>query len=216
MTIGERLLAFRSKLKLNQVEISEALSVSDKTYWNYEKNQKPISSDNINKLVKLYNLNPTWLLTGYGEMLLGQGKTQNCECNANHIPIKNAFASAGNGYNNSEENLAGYIPFNKDFLKEIGASPKDCDIIKIHGNSMCPIFNDGDYVMVDKSKTSTLDGIHVVVLDGDVYIKILQRLPGQKLLLKSLNKDYEPISVDLSYENFQVIGKVIWRSQKIF
>jgi len=54
------------------------------------------------------------------------------------------------------------------------------------------------------------DGTFAVNIDDQMYVKILQRMPGNKVQVISRNQKYSPFSVDLNSEYFKIIGKVIW------
>ncbi len=51
-------------------------------------------------------------------------------------------------------------------------------------------------------------------LGDKFYVKILQRLPGNKVLVVSQNKTYQPFEVDLNCEYFKIIGKIVWSGKK--
>lgn len=70
MNLGDRLAKARKALKFNQIEFAEKLNISERTLRDYEKNKFPVDSNVLEKLIKLFNLNLHWLLTGEGDMLL--------------------------------------------------------------------------------------------------------------------------------------------------
>jgi SOS-response transcriptional repressor LexA len=79
----------------------------------------------------------------------------------------------------------------------------------VKGNSMSPVINDSDLVFI-KSMPEVENGtIGVVDIDGTVTCKKIHRYNG-KVELISLNRDYDPIVVDLSETPFRIIGKVMF------
>jgi len=70
MSVGARLKEIRKISKLNQQNFAEKLKVTDKTYWNYEKDVSDISVSCLTNLFTLFNVNLNWLITGEGEMFL--------------------------------------------------------------------------------------------------------------------------------------------------
>jgi phage repressor protein C with HTH and peptisase S24 domain len=58
------------------------------------------------------------------------------------------------------------------------------------------------------------DGTYVVSIDDKLYVKLLQRIPGNKVQVVSKNQEYSPFTVDLETEHFRIIGKVIWSGGK--
>ncbi|MGN1153155.1 MAG: helix-turn-helix transcriptional regulator [Candidatus Gastranaerophilaceae bacterium] len=51
-------------------------------------------------------------------------------------------------------------------------------------------------------------------MDDKLYVKILQRIPGNKVQVISKNTKYAPFTIDLHTEYFKIIGKVIWSGGK--
>ena len=64
-----------------------------------------------------------------------------------------------------------------------------------------------EVVIVDNLST---DGTFAVNIDDQMYVKILQRMPGNKVQVISKNTKYAPFIVDLNIDHFKIIGKVIW------
>lgn len=57
------------------------------------------------------------------------------------------------------------------------------------------------------------DGIYVLALDGQLFCKRLQLMPGRVLRVTSINTDYPPYDVRLAddgqEEHFEIIGRVV-------
>lgn len=87
---------------------------------------------------------------------------------------------------------------------EIEHPPVSADFaLKVRGDSMSPMYNDGDIVFV-KSHTLVEPGqVGVFLINGEGYLKQWQ---GNRLL--SLNKDYDPIYVE-EEDQFMIVGKVV-------
>jgi len=84
--------------------------------------------------------------------------------------------------------------------------------VEISGESMEPVFRDGDIVIVSP-EASIRRGDRVVVKtkDGEVMAKTLLRQSAKKIDLQSINVAHEDRS--LSVENVDWIARVIWASQ---
>ena len=89
-------------------------------------------------------------------------------------------------------------------------------LIDIYGNSMEPELKNGDTVMIDTSLKDILAGsITAVGIDDTIMVKRIEKHPG-KLVLRSDNKDYEPIYLGLDeMDSFRIIGKVVWISRDV-
>ncbi|MFF7861431.1 XRE family transcriptional regulator [Pseudomonas monteilii] len=109
-----------------------------------------------------------------------------------------------------------------DWLRMQGLTFSKIDnlaIISGNGDSMTGTFADGDALLVDRGITEVkTDAIYVFTLDGDLYIKRLQRLIGGQLRMISDNPIYPPITIDLSMiDRMHIQARVLlaWNSKKL-
>lgn len=87
---------------------------------------------------------------------------------------------------------------------EIEHTEIDADFaLKVRGDSMSPMYNDGDIVFVKSLKLIEPGQIGVFLINGEGYLKQWQ---GNRLL--SLNPQYEPITINENDE-FMAVGKVV-------
>ncbi len=84
--------------------------------------------------------------------------------------------------------------------------------LEITGDSMLPVYRDGDRIVVSPA-ASVRRGDRVVVKTnaGEVMAKLLTRLTAQRVELKSLNPAYEDRAFALSEIAF--VHRIIWASQ---
>ncbi|HEY0282806.1 MAG TPA: helix-turn-helix transcriptional regulator [Rhizomicrobium sp.] len=84
--------------------------------------------------------------------------------------------------------------------------------LEITGESMLPVYRDGDRIIVSPA-ANVRRGDRVVVKTnaGEVMAKLLTRLTAQKVELKSLNPAYDDRSFALSEVAF--VHRIIWASQ---
>ena len=65
----DRLKILISETGLSQKEFAERINISSSAITQFIKGQsKGLNSDTIQSIISVYNINPTWLLTGEGEM----------------------------------------------------------------------------------------------------------------------------------------------------
>lgn len=79
--------------------------------------------------------------------------------------------------------------------------------VKISGNSMEPLYINGQNVYVHSQNTINDGEIGIFYLDGNVYIKKFHKTADECMLI-SLNTEYKPIKVKES-SVFNIIGKVV-------
>jgi len=83
--------------------------------------------------------------------------------------------------------------------------------LEITGDSMEPVFRDGDTVIVSpQANIRRGDRVVVKTKNGEVMVKLLQRQSVHKIELKSLNPDHEDRSLEV--ENVEWIARVVWSS----
>jgi len=67
--VRDRLKILISETGLSQKEFAERINISSSAITQFIKGQsKGLNSDTIQSIISVYNINPTWLLTGEGEM----------------------------------------------------------------------------------------------------------------------------------------------------
>lgn len=134
------------------------------------------------------------------------------------IPRYNIEASAGHGsvLHSEESNLV--MAFRRYWIKHyLNANPKDLSVIRIKGDSMQGVLNNGDNVLVNHTKNSPQDGLFVLRIDGNLFAKRLQMMPDNKLLIQSANKEYKSFTIDLKAppNDFEIIGAVEWFGRQL-
>jgi len=89
-------------------------------------------------------------------------------------------------------------------------------IVTGFGDSMRPMFNPGDPLLVDVGVQSIdFDAVYFFRVDEEGFIKRLQRIPGEGIRVLSANRDhYEPWTIKKGMD-FQVFGRVlkVWCSE---
>lgn len=124
-------------------------------------------------------------------------------------------AAAGSGQMHVQENHGPKLRFSKSTLSRYNIDPKNAACIKVKGNSMEPVLPDGATIGVDLSSKNIIDGkMYAVDHDGMLRVKMLYRLPGGGIRLRSYNIDEHP---DEHYngeeaKHIRIIGKVFWSS----
>ncbi len=119
------------------------------------------------------------------------------------------FASCGNGQLNQDyPELVRSIKIPKDKLFElIGRhDAKGLQLISVAGDSMHPTIDRKSLIFIDSTvKEFIHDGIYCFVLDGHTYVKRLQRMPKNIIMVISDNPSYQPFEIDLEDNiDFQV------------
>jgi phage repressor protein C with HTH and peptisase S24 domain len=84
--------------------------------------------------------------------------------------------------------------------------------LEISGDSMVPVYRDGDVVIVDPdAPVRRGDRVVVKTREGEVLAKELRRQTGKTLELKSLNPDHEDRVLPM--EQVEWVARILWSSQ---
>lgn len=127
------------------------------------------------------------------------------------VPKVRARLSAGNGSLETSAEVKARYAFRREWIRAKG-QPAQMVLMDVAGDSMEPDIRDKDVVLIDQSQADVIAGaVYAVGIDDAVLIKYLDKEPGT-LILRSANKDYRPIEVDLKDEsqNVRIIGRVVW------
>jgi len=139
------------------------------------------------------------------------------------LPEKSSFvtlpiygtANCGPALSIAEQRPEGFLKLSSSLIK--GNRPKDLFVVKASGDSMNKAIvknktiEDGDYLIIDSSKSRSISGSGEVVLsiiDGAANIKKIFKKQDHIILTSESTKEYPPIYIDLSAD-FVVNGLVI-------
>lgn len=231
MTLQERMKLIRRELGVSAEKLASELteagySITSKTIAGYESGLRQPSVSFLTGLSEVYDCNPVWLLTGKGETFTNKENDYKLPANLTfnnivfvpHIDLK---VSAGYGSIIDEINMTqDFMAFAKTWLFSNVSAPLDAMVLfTVNGDSMdnpASQIKDGGLVLVDKSINDFKnDGIYVVSIDGALFVKRLQILPGRMLRVKSDNPSYDPFDVSMDNDSVKIIGKVVWAGAKI-
>lgn len=130
--------------------------------------------------------------------------------------FKEVELSAGKGSEVMLETGGRKLRFGRRTLQRKGVSPEAAACAPVTGNSMEPVLPDGSTVGIDTAANHVQDGkMYALDHSGQLRVKLLYKLPGGGLRLRSYNVDEHP---DERYENdyvrdhIRIIGKVFWYS----
>lgn len=139
------------------------------------------------------------------------------------IPRLDVSGSMGNGLSQPDghTDVIERMTVNADWIRQsVSASaPGSLAVITGRGDSMEGTFSDGDLLLVDRGITDLrMDAVYVMAIDGELYIKRIQRQPGGSVIMLSDNPRYAPIEIrpaDLA--SFHVLARVllVWSACKL-
>ena len=126
------------------------------------------------------------------------------------IPKVAAKAGAGASLETSGE-TSGLYAFRNDFISRIGINAHNAVMMDVVGDSMEPLIQNGDTILIDQHDKNITDGqIYVVTLGDELRVKrIYKGING--LILRSENTRYPDINVSsCEIESLVIHGRVRW------
>lgn len=126
---------------------------------------------------------------------------------------KDIHLSAGNGFSDDIDDYNGYkLRFSKSTLRRHGINHADVVCVCADGDSMEPVFPDGATLGINTADKVIKDGkIYAVNHGGLLRTKILQKLPNNKIRIKSYNSEAYP-DEEADADEMNIIGRVFWWS----
>ena len=191
------------------------------------------TADYLVKIQEVTGCDLNWLLTGKGLPYLDKASTESIGAfpvsNTGSgavdtlgnpvdlrefvfIPRYSVEAAAGHGHNVDEEKPLFCMAFRRYWIENYVTRQTDkLSVIAVKGDSMEGILNHGDNILINHAETEPRDGLYVLRIGNDLFVKRVQRVPG-KLLVTSANPHYAPFEIDLTHtdDDIAIVGRVEW------
>ena len=199
-----RIKYLMKEMGVRQVQFAERIGVDTSNLSKYLNAHMPLSDSFLNRLVVNLGVSKEWLLDGTD---LPFGKTpMRLDSPDGHMALMNgdaisatpvydvdATAGASSGRNElfSNENIVGWV--------NLPNMSPNCRIVRVSGDSMAPVIQDGDFVAVrEVSNPNQIywGQIYVVQLDDFRVVKYLRRHTDPNMVvLRSENPHYDDMDV---------------------
>lgn len=217
-----RLLQVREQLGLSQEEMGRRVGVSGRSWQDYEA-KKAVPKVSVYESLQRMGFNPAWLLgddtapTRLDPRGIVPAAVVDEELVA--LPRYGVEAAAGNGASVVSEQLSEFLYFRRTWLRtELGVNPSRLAIITARGDSMAPTIRDGDLLIVDTSDRKwTRDGIYVIGVEDDLWVKRVDRRIDGSLVLSSDNPEHKHGTETIErahVSTIRFIGRVVWSGGK--
>lgn len=189
---------------------AQAVGIKPTTYQSILDRGSP-SVENLVKIVKETGVDLHWLATGEA---LGGGAMSAGDLI--HIPRYSVEASAGHGVMVLAEEIVDHFSVSREILDRIGVPVAKLGVIQARGDSMVPLVNEGDYLIISFAidrRYVDAGGIFIVSYDGGLFVKRLRTAKGGVIQVISENQSYplEEFTAEEADELLKVHAKVVWK-----
>ncbi|PTT49218.1 LexA family protein [Aeromonas sp. HMWF016] len=228
-TINDRIAARRRAQKMSQDELARRIGITRVSISKWESGLNQPKGRYLNDLAAALGVTVEWLLTGEGSAPESSGEPRipgyhNVEpaviYQGKRIPIL-SYVQAGNWREMCEQATA--FDGNVEYVSAGGEIGPYGFGLWLRGDSMVPLFKEGDLIIVDPDE-SPLPGDYVVAKNGSNEATFKKYRPrgidesGQEVFeLVPLNEDYPTMHSDR--QHIQIIGVMVehrsYRKRKV-
>lgn len=204
MTIYEKIKFLREKNGMSQQELANRVGFKTASAVNkIELGLRDINQSRILAFAKALNTTPNYLLNDDYEKLLPPEITSD-------VTVFPVIGTVAAGYNElAVEDWSGEtVSIPTEYLK--GHSKDEFFVLSVHGDSMYPLYMDGDKVLILKQSTLNRSGeIGAILYNGDnATLKKVEYVEGEDWMkLIPVNPEYPPKTIEGSdLEQCHVLG----------
>lgn len=208
-----RIKALIDDLGITQSEFAKRIAIDASNFSKHLTGKLPVSDSLINKIVVELGVSKEWLCSGNGSMYTSTGSTATGNDVHNHIrtltlPSGAIVPEVRNGakvygLDVTAGNLGRDRMFTDDLVIgtiDVPFINPDCSIVKVSGDSMKPVINNGDMIAIREIKNPNLifwGQIYVVLLEDYRMVKYVRKHENPNLvILRSENKEYDDIEIE--------------------
>ncbi|EUL01579.1 LexA family transcriptional regulator, partial [Staphylococcus aureus] len=217
----DRLKQIMSERKISQSELSRRTGIGRNSISDYLNGKYEAKQDKVFELAKALNVNEAWLMgfdisknrkienndiTSIYSKLTPPRQSNVLKYATNQLEEQNNDSDNLVDFNSyiqekSEVDIYGCAsagigerlynePISKEFVR--GYVPAHDIALKVNGDSMEPLFKNGQIIFIEKSHTIKDGQIGVFIINGDAYVKKVY-VEDNRLTLVSLNKKYKDL-----------------------
>lgn len=211
--IGSRLRIVRKEFGFQQGDFAEKLGVLQNALSQYENGNRKVPDEIMHKLVDVFEVNINWLLTGKGEMFIGDVSTATPDDDMLYIDMLDAEACAGDGIENFEAEVIGKLPIGREFI--FPHSAERVKAVRVRGDSMTPTLSSGDVVLFVQGLNDG-NGIYILLRRSELFVKRIHfKMSGGAIDIISDNPKYSNEELKTVEDSPGIIGKVIYQIHKL-
>lgn len=200
---------------ITQSEFAKRIAIDASNFSKHLTGKLPVSDSLINKIVVELGVSKEWLCSGTGPMYGPTGSNANGSGNDVHAHIRTLTLPSGAivpevrngakvyGLDVTAGNLGRERMFTDDLVIgsiDVPFINPDCSIVKVSGDSMKPVINNGDMIAIREIKNPNLifwGQIYVVLLEDYRMVKYVRKHENpDRVILRSENKEYDDIEIE--------------------
>jgi len=201
--------------------LAEKTGMSESYLTHIKNGTRRWNEDALKKLANAFDIHPVDLFaqrrsrTDDVDSNIKMPKTTGVDLQLKIVPVMGEVPSNPSPYNNQLMQVTtGY----KDvFTPVFNSSDDSMFCLSIENNSMAPNFVKGDYLIVSPETWTRSGDIAAVEYGNENTVKGVMQVTYMEdfIVLESVNHKHAPVALIRGKDNFRVIGKAIYRYQKL-
>lgn len=192
-SITQRIKIILKEKNISETELSSLIGMSQRTVNNYINESRKVSFEFVENLVRTFELNANWLITGEGEMYIDNTPVLQDEKAKGAIPyyadLPVSAGRAGLSQAGQEENPSGYMS-----IPNVSAE----SIFPVIGCSMLPRIKAGDVIgvnRVNRWERVEPDKIYMIITNDERMLKRLRIDNEDNNILWCVSDNYQEFKI---------------------
>lgn len=201
--------------------LAEKTGMSESYLTHIKNGTRRWNEDALKKLANAFDIHPVDLFaqrkrrTDNVDRSVQMPEVTNVELQLKIVPVMGSIPSNPSPYNNQVEQItSGY----KDVFTPVFNTADDSMFcLHVETNIMAPKFVKGDYLIISPETWTRSGDVAAVEYGNETPIKAIMQVTYMEdfIVLESVNHKHAPVALIRGKDNFRVIGKVIYRYQKL-
>lgn len=201
--------------------LAEKTGMSESYLTHIKNGTRRWNEDALKKLANAFDVHPVDLFaqrrsrTDDVDTSVKIPKTTNVDLQLKIVPVMGDIPSSPSPYNNQLMQVTtGY----KDVFAPVFNSSDDSMFsLCIENNMMAPNFVKGDFLIVSPETWTRSGDVAAVEYGNEAPVKAIMQVTYMEdfIVLESVNHKHAPVALIRGKDNFRVIGKVVYRYQKL-
>ena len=204
--------------------LAEKTGMSESYLTHIKNGTRRWNEDALKKLAEAFELDPIDIFdhsrqrtdSVKAEIQLAENQSvENLNLKVNIVPVVGQIPSQPSEYNNQVmQQTTGY----KDqFVPVLNNDNNSSFCLQIEDNAMAPVFVKGDFLVIVPGVWTNSGDVIAVEYGNQEPVKMIAQVNfmDEFVVLESVNHKKAPIALVRGKDNFKIIGKVIYRYQKL-
>jgi phage repressor protein C with HTH and peptisase S24 domain len=216
MSVGERIKLARKERDMTQKDLGDALGVGQSVISEMEAGKLKNWPMHAPKIMKALGKARSYFEPDAEEHIGNTPDLPDADNEVSYVRVEVLPTFAGLGGGGTGDGAIETALVSRRLVEdELRARPTDLLLINVRGDSMEPMFHNGDQLLIDRRDTNPIQPGPFALLYSDGYVvKIVSWVEKRsKLRIASANKEYEPELYEP--DEVTIMGRPVWFARRL-